>query len=326
MSMPGPPHSEPPRWPGQTSVSGASVSSRSCRLRKISRAPSSRSIARSGRAASPTNSESPVRTAQGSSPRAGVDERERGVLGPVPGGVDRPHGHRAELELPAVVEGLVVVLGLRQPVDVDRGAGGRGQPPVARHVVRVVVGLEHVVDLHAEVARELEVLADLEAGVHHRRDARVVVADEIRGAAQVVMGDLPEDHVRISHMCNGQDRGSNGGTTMLRAGNSASSSATPRSRRSSATCRTRCPCRNGPRARLNRARGAGGRAARAGGRPSLGPWRGAAHCLPLGGRARRSSRFSGADGDEGPLRVMEPRAGLRDSSVQLRLDRLAGLV
>ena len=53
---------------------------------------------------------------------------------------------RAELELPAVLERLVVVLGAGRAVDVDGRAGGRGQPPVARDVVGVVVGLEDVLD------------------------------------------------------------------------------------------------------------------------------------------------------------------------------------
>ena len=82
-------------------------------------------------------------------------------------------------------------------MDVDRGAGGRGQPAVPRDVVRVVVGLEHVVDRDTEVARELEVLADLEAGVDHRGHAGVVVANEVGGAAEVVVDDLPEDHAAI---------------------------------------------------------------------------------------------------------------------------------
>ena len=70
MSIPGPPHIEPPRCPGQTSVSGGSASSPSCSERKMSRAPSSFSTARSGRAMSPTNSVSPVSTAHGALARA----------------------------------------------------------------------------------------------------------------------------------------------------------------------------------------------------------------------------------------------------------------
>ena len=69
-SIPGPPHSEPPRCAGHTSQVAGSVSSRSWSAWKRSRAPSSLSTARSGRATSPTNSVSPVSTAHGSSPRA----------------------------------------------------------------------------------------------------------------------------------------------------------------------------------------------------------------------------------------------------------------
>ena len=69
MSIPGPPHIEPPRWPGQISTCAGSGSSLDCSERKIPRAPSDFSIARSGRATSLTNSVSPVSTAHGSSPR-----------------------------------------------------------------------------------------------------------------------------------------------------------------------------------------------------------------------------------------------------------------
>ena len=70
MSMPGPPHSEPPRWPGHTSQASGSVSSLSRSEGNMPCAPSSLSTARSGRAMSPTNSVSPVSTAHGSGPRA----------------------------------------------------------------------------------------------------------------------------------------------------------------------------------------------------------------------------------------------------------------
>ena len=71
-----------------------SASSLSCSERKIPRAPSDFSIARSGRATSLTNSVSPVSTAHGSSPRPRVDQRERGVLGPVAGRVQRADAQR----------------------------------------------------------------------------------------------------------------------------------------------------------------------------------------------------------------------------------------
>ena len=157
-------------------------------------APSALSTARSGRAMSPTNRLSPVSTAQGSSLRSEVDQRERRVLGPVPGRVERPDRDAPELELPAVVERLVVVVGRGLPVDVDRGARRRGEPAVARHVVGVVVRLEDVLDVHAEEAGEPQVLVDVEPRIDHGGDARVLVADQVAGAAEVVMDELAEDH------------------------------------------------------------------------------------------------------------------------------------
>jgi hypothetical protein len=52
-----------------------------------------------------------------------IDQRERGVLGPVTGRVQGPHAQLAERELGPVVERLVLVIGLRQTVYVDGGAG-----------------------------------------------------------------------------------------------------------------------------------------------------------------------------------------------------------
>jgi hypothetical protein len=124
----------------------------------------------------------------------GVDQRERRVLGPVAGRVQRAHGHVAERELPAVVERLVLVLGRGEPVDVDRRAGRDGEPAVPGDVVGVVVGLEDVLDPHAHVARQRQVLLDVELGVDDGRDVRVLVADQVRRAAKVVVRDLAEDH------------------------------------------------------------------------------------------------------------------------------------
>ncbi len=84
-SIPELPQSEPPRCPGQTSVSSGSASSRSCRERKISAAPSRGSIARSGRATSPTKRQSPLSTAQGSPPRAASRSRKEVCSGRWPG-------------------------------------------------------------------------------------------------------------------------------------------------------------------------------------------------------------------------------------------------
>ena len=101
------------------------AASGTCRAR-----PRSLSTARSGRAMSPTNSVSPVSTAHGSGAAGGVDQRERRVLGPVAGRVQRAHAHAPELELPAVVERLVVVVGRRRRG--GRGSSRRSPPRAGR--------------------------------------------------------------------------------------------------------------------------------------------------------------------------------------------------
>ena len=69
-SIAGPPHSEPPRWPGpDLDVVAELQQRRAASGRSRARPPPSRPPG-PGRAMSPTNSESPVSTAHGSSPRA----------------------------------------------------------------------------------------------------------------------------------------------------------------------------------------------------------------------------------------------------------------
>ena len=125
-----------------------------------------------------------------------VDQRERAVLGAVARRVQRAHAQRAELELPAVVERLVVVVGRRVAVDVDARAGGGDEPAVAGDVVGVVVGLEHVLDADAQVAGQPQVLVDVEPGVDDGGHAGLLVADQVARASEVVVGQLPEDHDR----------------------------------------------------------------------------------------------------------------------------------
>ncbi|MEA2494415.1 MAG: hypothetical protein QOJ29_2326, partial [Thermoleophilaceae bacterium] len=106
-------------------------------------------------------------------------QREGGVLWPMTGGVKRLDTHRSELQLPAVIDRVVLVVGSGVAVDVDRRPGGRGEPAVPGQMVRVVVCLEDVLDPDVEIARELEVLVDGEARIDHRCDAGLVVADQV---------------------------------------------------------------------------------------------------------------------------------------------------
>ena len=113
----------------------------------------------------------------------------------MPGCVEGTDGQLAQSELPAVLEGLVVVLGRGIAVDVDDGAGGRGQAPVPRDVIRVIVRLEDVLDPHAEVAGDAQVFVDVQPRIDHGGHARVLVADQVARTAEVVVDELPEDHL-----------------------------------------------------------------------------------------------------------------------------------
>jgi hypothetical protein len=66
---------------------------------------------------------------------------------------------------------------------------------VAREVVRVGVGLEDANDPHAAPLGLLEVLLDCVCGVDHDGFARSLVADQIGRAAEVVIHELPKEHV-----------------------------------------------------------------------------------------------------------------------------------
>ena len=195
-SMPGPPHIEPPRWAGQTSHSGGQVEQRAAQGAEDPAG----ALGLLHREVGPGDVADEQRVAAEHGPRRvsplGVGQGEGGVLGAMAGRVQGAHAQRAERELPAVVERLVRVVGLRGAVDVDGRAGRGGQAAVPGHVVGVVVGLEDVLDAHAHVARQLEVLVDLEARIDHGRHAGVLVADQVGRAAEIVVGDLAEDHAR----------------------------------------------------------------------------------------------------------------------------------
>src|SRR5581483_268857 len=61
-------------------------------------------------------------------------------------------------------------------------------------MVGVRVRLEHAHELHAAPLAFLEVLLDRERRVDDRGDMRMLVADEIRRAAEIVVDELREQH------------------------------------------------------------------------------------------------------------------------------------
>ena len=182
------PHSEPATCPGYTSyASGSSVRRRN--EWKSPSAPSRASTARSGRAASPMNSESPVRTSRSS-------DDERAVLGAVSGGVHDADGNVADVQHLTVSEGVERVLGLGQRMNGDGQAVLEREPAMAGDVVGVSVRLEHAHDPHALLVSRLEVLVDCVRGVDHEGFAAGLVTDQVRGAAEIVVDELAEEHER----------------------------------------------------------------------------------------------------------------------------------
>jgi len=95
----------------------------------------------------------------------------------------------------AVLERLVAVLDLRQPVDRDGHAVLEREAPVSGDVVGVVVCLEHAHDPHARLLGRVEVGLDRVSGVDDHRLAGRLVADQVGRAAEVVVHKLLEEHV-----------------------------------------------------------------------------------------------------------------------------------
>ena len=65
---------------------------------------------------------------------------------------------------------------------------------VPRDVVGMGVRLEHADDPNAEPLGLVEILLDRVRRVDEQRFARRFVSDEVRGAPEVVVDELPEEH------------------------------------------------------------------------------------------------------------------------------------
>jgi hypothetical protein len=123
-----------------------------------------------------------------------VDRREARVLGPVPGRVDRAQHDRAELDLGAVLQRVVVVRGLGRRMDRDRHGVLEREPSVTGEVVRMRVRLDRPDDPDLAPRRLREHRLDREGWIHDRGDACFLVADQIRRAAEVVVNELLKQH------------------------------------------------------------------------------------------------------------------------------------
>ena len=66
---------------------------------------------------------------------------------------------------------------------------------MAGDVVGVVVRLQYVVDRNRHVPGQLEILVDLKARIDDRRHTRPDVADQVRGATEIIVRELPKEHL-----------------------------------------------------------------------------------------------------------------------------------
>ena len=123
-----------------------------------------------------------------------VDHGEGGVLGTVPGRVERPQDDVADLDLRPVAQRVVR----------ERGAGGLVHPhrqivlqreaSVSGDMVGVRVRLEDGDETHVSPLRLGEDCVDCIGRVDHDGDPRLLVSDEVRRAAEVVVHELPKQH------------------------------------------------------------------------------------------------------------------------------------
>ena len=96
--------------------------------------------------------------------------------------------------VPPSVERLERELDLRRRVHVDGAAVIEREPSVAREMVGVRVRLEHADQPHVLSRCLLEVLLDRVGRVDDHGCPLVLIADQVRRAAEAVVDELVEDH------------------------------------------------------------------------------------------------------------------------------------
>ena len=187
------PQSEPATWPGNTSTPSGRSSNRRSEWKSLS-APSCAPTARSGRAASPTKSESPVRTSHASSARERSITARHVCSGRWPGVWIARSTTAPSSTCGAVVERVVLVRGLGGRMDRDRHSVLEREPPVPREMVGMGVRLDRPHDRDVALRRFRQHRLDRIGRIDDRRNARILVADQIRGTAEVVVNELLEQH------------------------------------------------------------------------------------------------------------------------------------
>ena len=125
-----------------------------------------------------------------------LPDDERAVLRPVSRRVQHPDRDGACVQHLTVRQGLEGELGIRKRMDRDGHAVFQSQTAMTRDVIGVSVGLEHEGDGHAGVPRGLEIRLDRVRGVDQERLPLTGIADQVGGAAEIVVDELAEQHTR----------------------------------------------------------------------------------------------------------------------------------
>jgi hypothetical protein len=112
----------------------------------------------------------------------------------MPRRVDRPQDDLADVDLRAVDERLVLVRSLGVDVDPHGEPVLECEASMPGHMVGVRVRLEHADELDLVPLCSVEILLDGVGGIDDHRRARLLVADEVGGAPEILVDKLPEQH------------------------------------------------------------------------------------------------------------------------------------
>ena len=123
-----------------------------------------------------------------------IDDGETAVLGTMPRRVDAPERDGPHHDHGSVLEWVARIVDPRLRMDAHRYPVLEGEAAVARDVVRVGMRLERPYDTHVEPRRLVEHGLDRVGRVDDHGDAGLLAADEVRGAPEIVVQDLREEH------------------------------------------------------------------------------------------------------------------------------------
>ncbi len=119
-----------------------------------------------------------------------VDE-EGAVLGAVPGRVQHLDPHRADIDDLPVLQRFEGEGRLCERMDCHWEPMFEREPAVSRDVVGVGVRLEHAFDADARLGGGRKHGFDLERRVDDDCDGRLLIPDQVTGAAQIIVDELP---------------------------------------------------------------------------------------------------------------------------------------